>query len=479
MLVAKPFIVLLFLIFSPMLLVLASPYKTINEKSPISNEDDEGIIQRSMFPKDFVFGVATSAYQVEGAYLADEKGLSNWDVFSHTPGGRFGKINPGGVAFYNKIIDNLLLKGIEPFVTIHHFDYPQELEERYGGWLSPLMQDDLVHFAKICFEEFGDRVKHWVTINEPNIFTYNAYVKGTFPPGHCSAPFGNCSAGNSDVEPLIVVHNMLLAHAKAVHLYRHQFQPKQHGRIGIVAYTASYIPYRDDNFSRQAVERAYTNLVAWILDPVIYGEYPPLMRKYHGKELPKFTKEEVKLIKGSVDFIGINHYSTSYAIDCFHYSSECTSLYNRPIQGFVKTTGIRDGVLIGEQAGCEVFFVVPEGMELIVDYLRVRYPNISIYVTENGYAPPTSPNVAGLLQDFKRVEYLRTYMAALGRAIRKGANVKGYFAWSFMDNFEWADGYEPRYGLYYVDRTTQKRVPKLSAKWYAGFLANRELLSDS
>ncbi|XP_074321448.1 beta-glucosidase 18-like [Silene latifolia] len=500
------------------------------------------MVQRSMFPKDFIFGVATSAYQaflisltsrflqistslvvwlgllkVEGAYLEDGKGLSNWDVFSHTSGntvnnengdvaddhyhryeedfnilddlgvdayrfsiswtrilprGRFGKINPSGITFYNKIIDNLLLKGIEPFVTIHHFDYPQELEERFGAWLSPLMQDDFVHFAKICFEEFGDRVKHWITINEPNIFSLRAYVQGNFPPEHCSPPFGNCSTGNSDVEPLIVVHNMLLSHAKAAQLYRHQFQPKQHGYLGIALCTSSFVPYRDDKFSRRAVERAYANEVAWIIDPLVYGNYPSLMRKYHGKELPKFTKDEVKLLKESVDFVGLNHYTTFYAVDCFHYSSECSSQDNRAIKGFVKTTGFRDGIPIGEQGNNPRFFTVPQGMELTVDYIKMRYPDISIYITENGYAPPTLLNVPEILHDVKRVEYLRTYIAALGRAIRKGAKVKGYFAWSFMDNFEWSDGYEPTYGLYYVDRTTQKRIPKLSAYWYAGLLGN-------
>ncbi|KAJ7948618.1 Beta-glucosidase [Quillaja saponaria] len=140
------------------------------------------------------------------------------------PRGRFGDINTNGILFYNKIIDNLLLRGIEQFVTIHHHDLPPELEDRYGAWLSPQIQNDFVHFAEICFKSFGDRVKYWATINEPNMFAEMSYLRGTYPPGHCSLPFGNCSVGNSDLEPLIAMHNMLLSHAMAVDLYRKHFK---------------------------------------------------------------------------------------------------------------------------------------------------------------------------------------------------------------------------------------------------------------
>ncbi|KAI5411941.1 hypothetical protein KIW84_056854 [Lathyrus oleraceus] len=226
-------------------------------------------ITRSQFPNSFLFGTSTSSYQIEGAAFEDGKGLSNWDVFSHTPGkinndengdvaidhyhrylediklmsslgvnvyrfsiswtrilpnGLYGDINPIGIMFYNNLIDNLLLRGIEPLVTIHHHDLPHELEERYGGWLSPLIQRDFVHFAEICFKSFGDRVKYWATINEPNLVSDFAFLRGAYPPCHCSPPFGNCDTGNSDVEPLLVMHNMLLSHAKAVELYRKHYQ---------------------------------------------------------------------------------------------------------------------------------------------------------------------------------------------------------------------------------------------------------------
>ncbi|KAI7733362.1 hypothetical protein M8C21_015695 [Ambrosia artemisiifolia] len=247
-------IYLLFALFACFLILEAS---STNGNEPRLNQQNP--IKRSDFAPGFLFGAATSAYQVEGAYLEDGKSVTNWDEFCHSkpeddhyhmfmediemmhslgikayrfsiswarilPRGRFGEVNPLGVLFYNKIIDNLVLKGIEPFVTIHHEDFPQELEEKYGSWLDPQMQDDFVHFAETCFKSFGDRVKYWVTINEPNLVAEFAYEKGVYPPGRCSQPFGNCLAGNSDVEPLFVMHNMLLAHGKAAKLYHEQYQ---------------------------------------------------------------------------------------------------------------------------------------------------------------------------------------------------------------------------------------------------------------
>ncbi|XP_057528462.1 beta-glucosidase 18-like [Amaranthus tricolor] len=487
-----------------------------------SNEQEE-VVNRSMFPDDFIFGVATSAYQIEGAYLEDGKSENNWDVFTHGPGniesgdngdvaddhyhrymedienleflgvnayrfsiswsrilpqGRFGAVNPSGVMFYNKIIDNLLLKGVEPFVTIHHNDMPQVLEEKYEAWLSPQIQEDFVLFAKTCFENFGDRVKKWATINEPNIHAEFGYMRGEFPPQRCSLPFGNCSLGNSDLEPLIVAHNMLISHAKVVQLYRQKFQPTQGGIIGIVLHAFHYEPYTDDKFGHQAVERAYTFYIAWILDPLIYGDYPPLMHEILGKNLPSFGEDEVELVKGSVDFLGINHYTSFYAIDCLH-STDCLPTENRAIRGFAGRTIARDGVPIGDEMGVFGFHVVPYGMEKLLNYVSRRYPNTSIYITENGYCPPSYLQESEMLHDFNRIKYYQTYLASVVQAMRKGAKVKGYFAWSLMDNYEWLQGYNITFGLYHVDRKTLTRTPKLSAKWYEGFIANRETTNIS
>ncbi|KAK1550738.1 hypothetical protein Q3G72_023924 [Acer saccharum] len=488
-----------------------------------SNENEEDV-KSSQFPHGFLFGTSTSSYQIEGGYLDDGKGLNNWDVFTHIQGnienndngdvaddhyhkfledieimnslgvnayrfsiswarilpkGRFGEVNPSGIRFYNNLIDNLLLKGIEPFVTIHHHDLPQELEDRYGSWLSPLIQEDFVYFAKICFENFGERVKYWTTLNEPNLFTEMAYIRGWYPPAHCSVPFGNCTAGNSDTEPLFALHNMMLSHAKAVKLYRQTFQEKQGGYIGIVSHSFMYEPLRDEESDREAVRRIMAFKVGWMLDPLVYGDYPQEMRQYLGNNLPSFTEDETKSIKGSIDFIGINHYGTLYAKDCLRSACSCTQFPcisggGRAIQGFTYTTGERNGVPIGEPTGNSRFFVVPKGLEKLIDYIKEKYNNIPMYVTENGYSPPRQKNeqLPYILHDVKRINYHKNYLTALARAIRKGADVRGYFVWSLMDNLEWIDGFSVRYGLYYVDHETLERIPKLSASWYKNFLNN-------
>ncbi|KVI02193.1 Glycoside hydrolase, catalytic domain-containing protein [Cynara cardunculus var. scolymus] len=342
-----------------------------------------------------------------GAYLEDAKSLSNWDVFCHSVvgcaedgdngdvaddhyhqftvqlllkyliclcfistmediemmhslGGRFGEVNPAGIMFYNKIIDNLILKGIEPFVTIFHNDFPQELEERYGSWLNPEMKEEFVHMAEICFKWFGDRVKYWITINEPNVFTEYAYESGLFPPSRCSEPFGNCVAGNSDVEPLIVMHNLLLAHGMAAKLYHDKFQPKQGGFIGLVMHCYMFEPLTDSELD----------------------QYPEEMHEYLGSTLPSFSVDEKNFLKNSMDFIGINHYSTAYTKDCTN--SSCSPTANRAIRGFLDIALERDGVPIGEPTGIEGLTVVPRGMGEIVNYIKIRYNNKPMFITENG-----------------------------------------------------------------------------------------------
>ncbi|KAI3753778.1 hypothetical protein L2E82_25840 [Cichorium intybus] len=483
----------------------------------------EDPIKRSDFPPGFLFGAATSAYQVEGAYLEDGKSISNWDEFCHSKGcgengengdvadnhyhlflkdiemmhslglksyrfsiswarilprGRFGEVNPLGIMFYNKIIDNLVLKGIEPFVTIHHQDFPQELEQKYGSWLDPQMQDDFVHFAEICFKSFGDRVKYWITINEPNLFSEMAYERGTYPPARCSSPFGNCLFGNSDIEPLYVMHNLLLAHGKASKLYHEKFQPKQGGSIGLVAHCFMYEPLTDTDLDREAAKRAMIFNVGWSFDPPIFGDYPQEMRDYHGSELPRFSLEEKSFMKNSIDFIGINHYSAVYTKDCTN--SSCLQTNNRLIKAFVEISGERDGVLIGEPTSMPRFWVVPRGMEEIVNYVKTRYNNRPMFITENGYSSPNIHDVPveEILNDVKRIEFHQSYLASLAESIRKGADVRGYFVWALMDNYEWTFGYNVRFGLYYVDRKTYDRIPKLSARWYQDFLKNISLIDN-
>nr|KAJ0188398.1 hypothetical protein LSAT_V11C900493870 [Lactuca sativa] len=394
--------------------------------------NEELHIKRSDFPDGFLFGAATSSYQVEGAYLEDAKSLSNWDAFCHSedidmmhslgikayrfsiswarilPRGRSGEVNPAGITFYNKIIDNLILKGIEPFVTMHHFDFPQELEVKYGSWLNPEMQEEFVLLAETCYKYFGDRVKYWITINEPNLFTNAAYESGDFPPARCSEPFGNCLAGNSDVEPLIVMHNMLLANGKATKLYH---DTTHGGSIGIVVSCLMYEPLTNTDLDREAAERAFAFNIGWVLDHLIYGDYPEEMHKYLGSRLPSFSLEEKNLLKNSIDFIGINHYSTMYTKDCIN--SSCSSTGAHAIQGYSSP-----------------------------DVCKERVDEI--------------------LNDVKRIEFHSKYLAFLAKSL----------------SYEWLQGYDVRFGLYYVDRKTLTRRSKLSAKWYKDFLMNNIDLID-
>ncbi|KAL8131457.1 hypothetical protein AgCh_007405 [Apium graveolens] len=485
-------------------------------------EEDKVVIQRSDFPHGFLFGTATSAYQIEGGYLADGKGLSNWDVFTHThgnvvngengdicddhyhrylediqilhslgvnayrfsiswsrvlPRGRFGEVNLAGIKFYNEIIDNLLLKAIEPFVIISHHEHPQELQDQYGAWMSPQIKEDFAHFAEICFKSFGDRVKHWMTINEPDLFILNAYIKDIYPPRHCSPPFGNCSVGNSDVEPLIAMHNMVLCHARAAKLYHEHFQAQQGGSIGIVISGTYYKSMTDKKIDIDAASRALAFTVGWVLDPLVFGDYPAEMRQYLGSELPQFSFEEIEYVKGSIDFIGLNHYTTSYSEDCIY--SNCTEGADHAIVGYQQKRADRDGSLIGEPTGIDGISVVPRGMEKIVNYVKERYNNLPMYITENGYSAPPGDDVLvkDILNDTKRIEFHKAYLASLARAIRNGADVRGYFAWALLDDFEWEYGYDVRFGLYYVDPHTLDRIPKLSAMWYNSFLTENESFS--
>ncbi|KFK40645.1 hypothetical protein AALP_AA2G023400 [Arabis alpina] len=483
----------------------------------------------SPFPSDFLFGTASSAYQYEGAFLTDGKSLNNWDVFTHEhsgeihdgsngdtsvdqyhrfmediqlmnflgvnsyrfsiswsrvlPRGRFGGINYSGIKYYNILIDTLIR--IKPFVTLNHVDYPQELEMRFQSWLSPEMQKEFTHLADICFKHFGDRVKYWTTINEPNQQLILSYLWGIFPPSRCSSPYGNCSQGNSESEPFIAAHNMILAHAKAVTIYGTKYQKEQNGSIGIVVQTSWFEPISDSFEDKEAAERAQSFYSNWILDPIIYGEYPKEMATILGPALPQFSSNEVKNLKNyRADFIGINHYTSYFIQDCL--ISTCTTGYGASkAEGFALKLDRKGNVSIGELTDVDWQHIDPKGFRKMLNYLKHRYPNIPMFITENGFGHLQKPEttVKELLHDTKRIQYMSGYLEALQAAMRDGANVKGYFAWSLLDNFEWLYGHKLRFGLFHVDYTTLKRTPKQSASWYKNFIEEqvntRDLMDES
>ncbi|RZC89183.1 hypothetical protein C5167_030880 [Papaver somniferum] len=339
------------------------------------------------------------------------------------PRGRFGAVNPSGIQFYNNLIDALLRKGIEPLVTLFHYDIPQELEDRYGSWLSPQIQEDFRYYADVCFEAFGDRVKYWGTFNEPNVVAIRSYRTGMYPPGRCSGVFGRCAFGDSETEPFIAAHNIILSHASAVQLYRNKYQEEQKGSIGIV-----------------------------------------------------MNKNEKKKLQSGSDFIGLNHYTSLYVGDCMFSSCPDGKGASRT-EGFAYLTGEKDGVPIGEPTVMDLYYVHPPGMEKMVTYVKERYNNTPMFIAENGYGEINngSANIEDSLNDTERVNFMSSYLDSLASAIRKGADVRGYFAWSLLDNFEWVLGYTRRFGIFYVDFTTLKRTPKLSATWYRNFIAKNKV----
>ncbi|XVF25999.1 hypothetical protein REPUB_Repub13aG0262600 [Reevesia pubescens] len=478
----------------------------------------QSLDNQSAFPPNFLFGTASSAYQYEGGYMTDGKGLNNWDVYSHKlgnkivdesngdiavdhyhryledidlmhslgvnsyrfslswarilPQGRLGKVNVAGINFYSNLIDALLHKGIEPFVTLTHMDFPQELEDRYGSWLSPQSQEDFAYFADICFKSFGDRVKYWATFNEPDFQVAFGYRTGKFPPSRCSWPFGNCSYGDSEKEPFIAAHNIILAHTAAVDIYRTKYQEMQGGSIGIVLHCSWYEPISNSIADKLAAERAQSFSINWFLDPIIFGRYPPEMQNILGSILPEFSTIEKDKLKNGLDFIGVNHYESYYVQDCMFSVCEPGSGTSKT-EGFWARSSQKNGIPLGEPTELGWLNVYPQGMEKILTYLKDRYHNIPMIVTENGYGDLNKANTTTeeLLHDVKRVGYMAGHLNALSTAIRKGADVRGYFAWSLLDNFEWNFGYTVRFGLHLVDYKTLKRSPKLSATWYKNFIS--------
>ncbi|GAU44382.1 hypothetical protein TSUD_100320 [Trifolium subterraneum] len=333
-----------------LLTLFCSSFTHVQSSHEIEEEEDE--ISKSQFPKDFLFGTSTSSYQIEGAAFEDGRGLSNWDVFSHTPG-MVNNDENGDIAddhYHHYLEDVKLMSSLG--INVYRFSI---------SWTRILPKG-----------LYGD-------INPTGIMFYNN-----------------------------LIDNLLLRGSSEL------MQAKQGGTIGIVAHTLMYEPLRDEECDRQAAKRALAFIIGWFLDPLVFGEYPAEMRSILGNQLPKLSPKEKSLLRGSLDFIGINHYGALYAKDC--YLSACPPEAARPIKGFLETTPLRDGIPIAMAK----FFVVPKGMEKIVDYIKIKYHNLPMYITENGYSSPLneSTTMHDVLHDFKRIEYHKAYLAALLRAIR-------------------------------------------------------------
>ncbi|KAJ1381197.1 Glycoside hydrolase family 1 [Sesbania bispinosa] len=426
-------------------------------------------LSRDDFPADFVFGASTSAYQ-EDVQLMVNMGLDayrfsiSWSRI--IPDGK-GPVNPKGLQYYNNLINELISHGIQPHVTLYHWDLPQKLEDEYGGWVSRRTVKDFTTYADVCFREFGDRVKYWTTMNEANVYAIFGYDIGSLPPERCSPSYiTNCSRGNSSTEPYLVAHHMLLAHASATRLYRKKYKGMQHGFIGFNLLTFGLVPQTNSDEDISATQRAQDFINGWFLNPFTFGDYPDIMKKNAGSRLPSFTQKESNLVRGSIDFLGISFYYTFYVKN----NPSSLLMKNRDYTADVSVAVER---LTQNDTPEYEIPITTWSLQGVLDSVKNTYGNIPIYIHENGQQTPHNSS----LDDWPRVKFLHAYIGSMVDALRSGTNVKGYFVWSFLDAFELLSGYEFSYGLYYIDLKDPclKRQPKLSAEWYSNFLKKKPM----
>ncbi|KAB5520202.1 hypothetical protein DKX38_024521 [Salix brachista] len=512
-------------------------------------------LSRNSFPDGFVFGSSSSAYQFEGETNKSGKGPNIWDTFieehperisDHSnanvavdfyhrykedvqrmkgmgmdafrfsiswsrvlPHGRLSAgINEEGIQFYSNLIDELIKNGIQPYVTLFHWDTPQAIEDKYGGFLSRNILNDFRDYVELCFQKFGDRVKHWITLNEPFMFSVNGYDTGTVAPGRVSSlenyPGQPKISGATEV--YIVTHHLLLAHATAVKVYKEKYQVRksyksvarliahftkafsvlinfvidkishqtcQGGKIGITLVSHWFEPYSSSESDRMATKRSLDFMLGWYMDPVTKGDYPQTMHDYVGGRLPKFSEEESKMLRGSYDFIGVNYYTTYYAQNVEDANYKNIGFME---DARVNWPGERNGIPIGPQAGSSWLYICPEGIRHLLNYIKDAYDNPTIYITENGVDDVSSSSLEEALNDHVREQYYKDIFHNVLESINDhGVDVKSFFAWSFLDDFEWGYGYSSRFGLYFIDYENDlKRYAKNSVKWFKQFLHKDE-----
>jgi beta-glucosidase len=443
------------------------------------------------FPKDFVWGTATSSYQIEGAVNVDGRGRSIWDTFSHTPGKiedgsngdrandhyhrykedvglikdlgarayRFsiawprifpegtGAPNPKGVDFYNRLVDELLANGIEPWATLYHWDLPQALQDRVGGWQSSDTSKAFADYSGYMAERLSDRVTNFFTINEAGRFLNFGYGWGIDAPG-LKLPAGELNQA---------MHHVALGHGLAVQAIRAKARPGT--RVGPAENITVCVPAYDSPEHVRAAEMATRELNSNFLGVILEGKYTDGFLAWHGKNAPKFTAEELKIISSKNDFVGLNIYAPNYV----------AASDNKP--GWT----VLPFPASFPHMNSEWLRIGPEGIYW-APRLAAKIWNIeSIYISENGTSSEDKLATDGKVYDLDRIMFLRNYLAQLQRATAEGVPVRGYFLWSLMDNFEWILGYEKRFGVYRVDFETQARVPKLSASFFRDVVAKNAI----
>lgn len=445
---------------------------------------------RLIFPKGFIWGASTSAYQIEGGYKDDGKGESIWDRFTHTSGKIFnndtgdvacdhyhlyendvklmrelglksysfsiswprifpdgiGKPNQMGINFYRNLANLLIDNGITPAATLYHWDLPQKLQDM-GGWAIREMAEYFDYYARYVFQELRDVVRIWKTFNEPWVTSFIGYWYGGHPPGITNHSIA-----------LAAAHHIMLAHGKAVRSFR---EIGMKGEIGIVLNLNPIYPASETEKDLAAAKRYGDFYNGWFIDPILKGQYPEELVKWlSGKvEIPKIENGDLELIRTPIDFLGIN----TYTFNCVAHDLE-----KEPLQVAFMNAGKAK-----TDSGWEIF---PEGMYDLLMYLHREYNGIKMMVTENGAAFKDAVDNDGKVEDDSRISYLNDHIFQVYKAIRAGVNITGYYVWSLMDNFEWNAGYSKRFGLIYVDYQTQKRTVKKSGRWYKQIIQNNGII---
>jgi beta-glucosidase len=447
------------------------------------------------FPERFLWGAATAAYQVEGAVSEDGRGLSIWDTFSHTPGKVFhgdtgdvacdqyhrlgedldlmadlglkayrfsvawprvqpegsGPANQKGLDFYKRLVAGLRERSIEPVLTLYHWDLPQALEDR-GGWTSRETSSRFAEYAGIVHDALGGDVRFWITLNEPWVSAWLGYGAGVHAPGH-----------SDPAKALAATHHLLLGHGLAVERMR---EAGGENEIGI---TLNLSPVRPAKAERPAdvgaARRVDGHANRLYLDPVFRGSYPEDVLDHYrlDTDLSFIGDGDLETVSAPLDFLGVNYYMR-------HTVREVES----PRPGSILFPGVRARTVTphGAETTAMGWPIEPDGLTEILVRLKDEYTDLPIYITESGAAFHDYADPEGAVKDEERVSYLDAHFRAAHTAIERGVDLRGYFVWSLLDNFEWAEGYSKRFGLVYVDYATQRRTPKASARWYNGVISH-------
>ncbi|XP_076122598.1 lactase-like protein isoform X1 [Alosa pseudoharengus] len=483
-------------------------------------KNERGSFYYGTFPSGFSWGAGSSAYQTEGAWDKDGKGLSIWDVFTHKKGKIFlndtgdsscegyfkfrddvalmkelklnhyrfsiswprliptgiksDHVNEKGIKYYENLIDTLLENQITPIVTLYHWDLPQVLQEKYGGWQNISMVNYFNDFANLCFERFGNRVKYWITFNNPWSVAVEGYETGEHAPGMKLRGTGAYRAA----------HHIIKAHAKVWHTYDSLWRSKQKGMVGISLAGDWGEPVDMTNQKDiEAAERYVQFYMGWFATPIFHGDYPQVMKDFVGRKsaqqglgtsrLPTFSSQEKSYVKGTCDFLGVGHFTTRYITQKTYPAGRGSTFYtDRDVAELVDPRW--------PDPGSEWLYAVPWGFRRLLNFIKTQYGNPMIYITENGVSEKMQCTE---LCDNWRIQYMKDYTNEMLKAIKDGVDVKGYTAWSLLDKFEWDEGYSERFGLYYVDfkNKNKPRYPKASVQFYKniinanGFPSQREV----